>query len=141
MAHFAQLIPLDELADVIESSGENMMGTPAPLLGTPYALKQGPFVSPMFTPCLAPPWSALVAVDLAAGEILWQSTLGMLDTLMPVPLPLKWGTASFGGPIITAGGLVFHRCDTRRPDSRIRYRQRRGTLGVSNCRPALSRCR
>jgi len=107
MAHFAQLIPLDELDDVIESSGENMMGKPAPLLGTPYALKQGPFVSPMFTPCLAPPWSALVAVDLAAGEILWQSTLGTLDALIPVPLPLKWGTASFGGPIITAGGLVF----------------------------------
>jgi len=84
-----------------------MMGAPAPLIGTPYALTQGPFVSPMFTPCLAPPWSALVAVDLTAGEILWQSTLGTLDMLVPVPLPLKWGTASFGGPIITAGGLVF----------------------------------
>ena len=107
MAHFAQLIPLDELADAIDSSAENMMGAPAPLIGTPYALKQGPFVSPMFTPCLAPPWSALVAVDLVAGEILWQSTLGTLDALVPVPLPLKWCTASFGGPIITAGGLVF----------------------------------
>ena len=107
MAHFAQLIPLDKLSDVIASSGENLMGTPAALIGTPYALKQGPFVSPMFTPCLSPPWSALVAVDLSAGEILWQSTLGTLDTLVPVPLPLKWGTASLGGPIITAGGLVF----------------------------------
>ncbi len=26
---------------------------------------------------------------------------------MPIPLPLRWGTASFGGPMITAGGLVF----------------------------------
>jgi quinoprotein glucose dehydrogenase len=107
MGHFVQLIPLEELEDGVESSAENMMGKPAPLLGTPYALKQGPFVSPMFTPCLAPPWAAVVAVDLVAGDILWQSTLGTLDTLMPVPIPLKWGTAAFGGPIVTAGGLVF----------------------------------
>ncbi len=26
---------------------------------------------------------------------------------MPLPLPVVWGTASFGGPIVTAGGLVF----------------------------------
>ncbi len=107
MGHFVQLIPLDDLENVVASSAENMMGTPAPLLGTPYALKQGPFVSPMFTPCVAPPWAAVVAVDLETGDILWQSTLGVLDALMPIPIPLKWGTASFGGPIATAGGLVF----------------------------------
>jgi len=107
MGHFVQLIPLDKLQDAPESSAENMMGTAAPLLGTPYALKQGPFVSPMFTPCSPPPWAAVVAVDLVAGDILWQSPLGTLDTLMPVPIPLKWGTAAFGGPIVTAGGLVF----------------------------------
>jgi quinoprotein glucose dehydrogenase len=26
---------------------------------------------------------------------------------MPVPIPLRWGTASFGGPILTAGGVAF----------------------------------
>ena len=107
MAHFVQLIPLEEIDTPVSSSAENMMGTAAPLLGTPYALKQGPVVSAMFTPCTPPPWSAVVAVDLQDGEILWQSTLGTLDRLMPLPLPLKWGTASFGGPIITAGGLLF----------------------------------
>ena len=106
MAHYAQLIPLDELASE-DPAEENLMGAPAPLLGTPYAMKQGPVVSPMFTPCSEPPWSAVVAVDLEAGKILWQNALGTLDTLMPVPLPLRWGTASFGGPMITAGGLVF----------------------------------
>jgi len=106
MGHYAQLIPVEELADATPA-GENLMGAPAPLLGTPYALRQGPVVSPMFTPCSAPPWSALVAVDLQAGEILWQAPLGSLDKLMPIPLPLRWGTASFGGPMVTAGGLVF----------------------------------
>jgi quinoprotein glucose dehydrogenase len=61
----------------------------------------------MFTPCTSPPWAAVVAVDLTAGEILWQSTLGTLDALMPFPIPLQWGTAAFGGPMVTAGGLVF----------------------------------
>ncbi|MFQ5635588.1 MAG: PQQ-binding-like beta-propeller repeat protein, partial [Gammaproteobacteria bacterium] len=107
MGHFAQLIPLDRLDGVVESSAENLMGTPAALRGTDYALKQGPFVSPMFTPCLAPPWAAVVAVDLMAGDIRWQSPLGTLDTLLPVPIPLAWGTAAFGGPMVTAGGLVF----------------------------------
>ena len=64
-------------------------------------------LSPMFTPCTPPPWATVLAVDLQAGEILWQSTLGTLDTLMPIPIPLKWGTAAFSGPIITAGGLLF----------------------------------
>jgi quinoprotein glucose dehydrogenase len=107
MGHVVQLIPLEELDELVASSAENMMGTPAPLLGTPYALKQGPFVSPMFTPCSAPPFAAVVAVDLVAGDIVWQSTLGTLDVMMPFPIPLKWGTAAFGGPIVTAGGLVF----------------------------------
>jgi quinoprotein glucose dehydrogenase len=107
MGHFVQLIPLTELENLPASSAENLMGAPAPLLGTPYALKQGPVVSPMFTPCTAPPWAAVVAVDLTAGEILWQSPLGTLDALMPFPIPLRWGTAAFGGPIVTAGGLVF----------------------------------
>jgi quinoprotein glucose dehydrogenase len=107
MAHFVQLIPIENVETPVTSSAENMMGTAAPLRGTPYALKQGPVVSPMFTPCTPPPWAAVVAVDLQAGEILWQSTLGTLDALMPIPLPLKFGTASFGGPIVTAGGLMF----------------------------------
>ena len=107
MAHFAQLIPVDDLPAETAEAGENIMGAPAPLLGTPYALKQGPVVSPMFTPCSPPPWSAVVAVDLEAGEIAWQSPLGSLDALMPIPLPLRWGTATFGGPIITGGGLIF----------------------------------
>jgi quinoprotein glucose dehydrogenase len=107
MKHYAQLIPVEDVANLGDGAAENLMGAPSPLLGTPYALKQGPVVSPMFTPCNAPPWAAMVAVDLAAGKILWRSPLGTLDTLLPVPIPLRWGTASFGGPIVTAGGVAF----------------------------------
>ena len=57
-------------------------------------------------PCTAPPWSTLVGVDLAKGEIKWRVPLGLIDKLSPVPLPFKWGTPLAGGPIVTAGGLV-----------------------------------
>jgi quinoprotein glucose dehydrogenase len=50
----------------------------------------------------------LSAVDLDEGRILWQVTLGSVRDLLPVPLPIgKWGTPNIGGPVITAGGLVF----------------------------------
>jgi quinoprotein glucose dehydrogenase len=46
-------------------------------------------------------------VDMAKGEIVWKVPFGVLDKLMPVPVPLKWGTPAAGGPIITASGLIF----------------------------------
>jgi quinoprotein glucose dehydrogenase len=33
--------------------------------------------------------------------------LGTVRDLAPLPLPIKWGTPNLGGPIVTAGGLVF----------------------------------
>lgn len=115
-AHFAQLIPMAEAGKLTQNIRENMLGAAQPLLGTPYALKQGPLTSATnMLPCIAPPYAELVGVDLARGEIAWRSTLGVWDHSLPppmaapysLPLPLKWGTVSFGGPIITGGGLVF----------------------------------
>jgi quinoprotein glucose dehydrogenase len=64
-------------------------------------------MTPMFAPCTPPPWSELVAVDMSDGEILWKVPLGVLDKLAPLPLPLELGTPIAGGPIVTAGGLIF----------------------------------
>ena len=83
------------------------MGPPAPIRGTSYALEQGILMSPLFMPCTAPPWSSLVGVDLDAGEIRWSVPLGVIDKMARMPLPMKWGTPTAGGPIITATGLVF----------------------------------
>ncbi len=87
-------------------AGGPMQG-PGYLGDTPYGVIQGPLMSPSFTPCTRPPWNMLVAVDMAAGEIRWEIPFGRLDKLMPVPLPLNLGTPTAGGPIITAGGLIF----------------------------------
>jgi quinoprotein glucose dehydrogenase len=84
-----------------------LMGNPGKIDGTDYVQQFKPLLSPTFSPCTPPPWGELVAVDLKAGTIKWRTTLGVLDKLMPVPIPLPWGTPTAGGPIATAGGLVF----------------------------------
>jgi quinoprotein glucose dehydrogenase len=83
------------------------MQGPGYIGGTPYAVEQGPLFSPSFSPCTAPPWNMLVAVDMVEGDIKWKIPFGTLDKLMPVPIPLNFGTPSAGGPIITGGGLIF----------------------------------
>jgi quinoprotein glucose dehydrogenase len=47
------------------------------------------------------------AIDLNDGTIKWESVLGTVRDLAPFPLPWKTGTPSFGGPVVTAGGVVF----------------------------------
>jgi quinoprotein glucose dehydrogenase len=64
-------------------------------------------LSPLGIPCNPPPWGTLAALDLAAREPRWESVLGTTRDLAPVPLPLPWGTPNMGGPLATAGGLVF----------------------------------
>ncbi len=84
-------------------------GPPGPIDGTPYAIERGtPQVfSPFGAPCTEPPWFSLTAVDLAEGTIKWTVPLGTIDTLAPFPMSLKFGAPGMGGPIITAGGLIF----------------------------------
>jgi len=55
-------------------------------------------------PCAPPPWGTLTAVDMAAGTIRWQVPLGSLAPSKPI---VPQGAPSLGGPIVTAGGLVF----------------------------------
>lgn len=57
-------------------------------------------------PCIRPPWGRLHAVDGNTGEILWSSRLGTTEDL-PEGKQDTGSNNTFGGPIITAGGLVF----------------------------------
>ena len=104
-----RILPLDQVDPANDDHPMAGMpfGPPGSVNGTGYALQQRPFLSPMFSPCTAPPWAKLVAVDMTEGVIRWEVPLGVLDKLMPVPIPLKFGTPFSGGPIVTATGLVF----------------------------------
>jgi quinoprotein glucose dehydrogenase len=54
-------------------------------------------------PAVAPPWGTLSAIDLNAGKIAWQIPLGEHPKLNDP----STGSENYGGPIVTAGGLVF----------------------------------
>ncbi len=56
-------------------------------------------------PCQKPPWGELVAVDANTGDIAWRVPLGITEELEGEKQ--KTGRLNFGGPMSTAGGLVF----------------------------------
>jgi quinoprotein glucose dehydrogenase len=57
-------------------------------------------------PAIKPPWGTLNAIDLNTGDYLWQVPLGEFPELSKKGVP-PTGTENHGGPIVTAGGLVF----------------------------------
>ncbi|HSU19740.1 MAG TPA: PQQ-binding-like beta-propeller repeat protein, partial [Acidobacteriaceae bacterium] len=69
--------------------------------GVPYVLLRQPLQSEPGRPCSPTPWGTVSALNLNTGQTAWQTPLG---TRMP---GLQTGTINVGGPIVTAGGLVF----------------------------------
>ena len=57
-------------------------------------------------PAVAPPWGTLNALNLNTGEYAWQIPLGEIPELAAQGLK-DTGSENYGGPIVTAGGLVF----------------------------------
>lgn len=57
-------------------------------------------------PAVRPPWGTLSAIDLNAGTYRWRIPLGDHPSLIAKP-GASTGTEQYGGPIVTAGGLVF----------------------------------
>jgi quinoprotein glucose dehydrogenase len=82
-----------------------------PQAGTPYVAAVGPWLSAFRTPCVAPTWGQLTAIDLKTRKIMWQETLGTSRDTGPfgwrLPLPLNTGAPNIGGSIVTRSGLVF----------------------------------
>ena len=79
--------------------------------GTPYVMRRRILLSPSRMPCTPPPFGSLVAIDLATGEKRWDVPLGSISRLLPPEMSAKvspeWGSPNLGGPIVTAGGIVF----------------------------------
>ena len=82
-------------------------GDYAPQTGAPYGLFRRFIQSPSDMPCVAPPWGSLVAVDMNEGKIRWKVPLGSMQDFGKKQPPIPPGSLTLGGPIVTAGGLIF----------------------------------
>lgn len=64
------------------------------------------FLDPDGYPAISPPWGTLSAIDLNTGKFLWQTPLGEYPPLAAQG-ETNTGSENYGGPIITAGGVLF----------------------------------
>jgi quinoprotein glucose dehydrogenase len=109
LAAQVRLIPRAEY-DIERQSARNLNGDWefAPQTGTPYGMARRLLRGPDGSPCTPPPWGVLNAVDANTGEVKWTVPLGQFPKLGKAPAaPPALGSISLGGPIVTAGGLVF----------------------------------
>jgi len=98
-----RVIPADKFWDTVDANAED--GEYTRQQGAPYGMfRTFIFAKAHRLPCVPPPWGTLTAVDMISGTIRWQVPLGSLAPNKPL-VPL--GAPSLGGPIVTAGGLVF----------------------------------
>ena len=114
VAAVVQLIPREGFDHVGAMAEDKRLGRDYEYNGmwaTPYLMRRRILLSPSGLPCTPPPFGTLVAIDLKAGGRLWEVPLGSPARLLPpdqaVNIPAEWGSPSLGGPIVTAGGVVF----------------------------------
>jgi quinoprotein glucose dehydrogenase len=63
------------------------------------------FLDPEGYPATAPPWGTLNAIDLNTGKYLWKMPLGEYPELVAKGMK-DTGSENYGGPVVTAGGVV-----------------------------------
>ncbi|MFL5483612.1 MAG: pyrroloquinoline quinone-dependent dehydrogenase [Gemmatimonadaceae bacterium] len=80
--------------------------------GTPWIMRRQSLTGKSGVACTPPPLSALVAVDLVTRRKIWETPLGDMQRTLTIvgdstKVDARLGTTTYGGPIITATGLVF----------------------------------
>jgi len=109
----AQRVALVPAADVEKTRQELRPGESlAPQAGAPFAVRQGPLMSPLGIPCNQPPFGAMTAIDLVTKKIVWERPIGTIeDSVLPggfvSPLAIELGMPPMAGPLSTASGLTF----------------------------------
>ena len=79
-----------------------------------YAIRISRLASGLGIPCTAPPWGSMVGVDLNTGKTEWKRRVGTTKNLKTsfmedrFPAGFPMGMVAHGGPLVTAGGVVFH---------------------------------
>ena len=99
--------------------------TKDPYLQLPYTnTGYNKFLTKEGYPAVKPPWGTLTAINLNTTQVVWKDTLGDYPELKA--RGIHSGTENYGGPVVTAGGLVFIAATS---DSKIRaFNKRTGQL-------------
>jgi quinoprotein glucose dehydrogenase len=99
--------------------------TKDPYLQIPYASTgYTKFLTKEGLPAIRPPWGTLTAINLNTGETVWKDTLGDYPELKA--RGIHSGTENYGGPVVTAGGVLFIAATS---DGKIRaFNKRTGVL-------------
>jgi quinoprotein glucose dehydrogenase len=98
----AALIKLLPRADFKEERRSHLEAEVAEQKGAPYAMSRQFLLTPDRKPCNAPPWGTLAAIDTKTGEKRWEVPLGEFSPGHP-----ELGSPNLGGPMVTAGNLIF----------------------------------
>lgn len=97
-----KLIPRSEYGSEVKKDQDNRIygefGDQDP---SAYGMYRTFMFSPSGAPCNAPPWGTTEAVDVFTGKTVWNAPLG---TMIPGK---NTGSINLGGPMATAGGLIF----------------------------------
>ena len=113
MPGFPHIAPDDRAALVGYLKGERQAedrkeaASAAPALAARYRFTgYRKFLDPDGYPAVAPPWGTLNAIDLDTGEYLWRRPFGEYPELVAQGMK-ETGSENYGGPIVTASGLLF----------------------------------
>jgi quinoprotein glucose dehydrogenase len=100
-----RLIPRAEYDALNPDGGGNEEGY-SPQKGSPYGIHLTDWSNWAGIPCWAPPYGTFSAIDLATGDLIYEVPFGRSQFHGFYGLA-SWGSPTLGGPVVTAGGVVF----------------------------------
>ncbi|MBS1529126.1 MAG: PQQ-binding-like beta-propeller repeat protein [Bacteroidetes bacterium] len=116
MPSFKQFTPQERQAIISFVANDQKLGAAKfiapkqvhdPYLDIPYEMAgYNKFLSKEGYPAISPPYGTLNAVNLSTGKMVWRIPLGNYDKMNPDKAN-PTGTENYGGPAVTAGGVLF----------------------------------